>query len=141
MASEIVLWTKRHSVCLSARYIPGRKNILADQFGRPDQVLPMEWSLLPRVFEWICSVLGDPHVYLFATWVNTKLPLYASSVPDTMAWKQVAFQHPMDHLYSCAFPLFEGSVKGFRPNQPLIDPASCAVSPEGVVHRPSVFAS
>ena len=42
IAFEIVLWTERHSVALWARYIPGRNNNLADQFSRPDQVLPTE---------------------------------------------------------------------------------------------------
>ena len=42
MASEITRWTEQHSAYLSARYIPRRKNILADQLSCPDQVLPME---------------------------------------------------------------------------------------------------
>ena len=51
LASKIILWTEQHSICLSVRYIPGRKSILADQLGCPDQVLPTECSLLPRVFK------------------------------------------------------------------------------------------
>ena len=51
MASDIVLWTERHSVCMLARYMPGKKNVLADQLSRPNHVLLTEWSLLPRVFE------------------------------------------------------------------------------------------
>ena len=82
MAPKITKWTEWHSVHLSARYIPGRMNILADQLSRPDQVLPTEWSLLPRVFEGICSIFGNPHLDLFATRANTKLPLYVSPVPD-----------------------------------------------------------
>ena len=42
---SLVLWTECHTVPLSARYIPGRKNVLAGQLSRPNQVLPMEWSL------------------------------------------------------------------------------------------------
>ena len=103
MASEITMWTERHLDCLSVRYIPGRKNILANQLSRLDQVLPMEWSLLPRVFEGICSVFGRPHLDLFATRANTKLPLYVFPVPNPLAWKQDAFQHPWDHLSTYAF--------------------------------------
>ena len=75
MSSVITQWTKRHSVQLEARNIPGKKNILANQLSRPDQILPTEWSMLPRVFEEICRVFGRPHLNLFATWANVKLLL------------------------------------------------------------------
>ena len=54
LAQEVILWTELHSGTLTARYIPREKSILGDQLSRPDQVLPMEWSLLPRVFYVIC---------------------------------------------------------------------------------------
>ena len=66
----------------------------------------MEWSLLPRVFEGICSVFGHPHLYFFATRVNTKVSLYESPALDPMAWKNDAFQHPWDHLSTHAFSPF-----------------------------------
>ena len=106
MAAEVVLWIERHLVSLMTRYIPGKKNIVADQVSRPDQVLPTEWSLLPRVFEEICRVFGRPHLDLFATRANAKLPLFIYPVPDSMPWKQDTFQHPWDHLSACAFPPF-----------------------------------
>ena len=46
------------------------------------------------------------HIGLFATRANTKLPLYVSPVPDSLAWKQDAFQHPWNDLNAYAFPLF-----------------------------------
>ena len=85
MASKITVWTERHLVCLSTRNISRRKNILADQ------VLPTEWSLLPKVIEGICSVFGRPHLHLFATRAKMKLPLYVPPVLDPQAWKQDAF--------------------------------------------------
>ena len=88
MASQITMWTEQHWVRLSVRYILGRKNILVDQLYRPDQVLPTEWSLFPKVFEVICSVFGRPHLDLFATRANTNLPLYVSPVPDPLSWRQ-----------------------------------------------------
>ena len=103
MACEIVRRTELHSVTLTAQYILGKKNILAYQLSRPDEVLPKERSLLPRVFKAICGVFGCPHLNLFVTRVNTRLPLYISPVPDLMAWKQDAFQHPWDHLSAYAF--------------------------------------
>ena len=75
MASVIALWSEWHLFRLEASYIPGKKNILADQLSRPGQILPTEWSLLPRVFDGICWVLGHPHLDLFATRANNKLPI------------------------------------------------------------------
>ena len=75
MVAEVVLWTNRHSVSLMARYNPWKKNVPADQISRPNQVLPTESSLL-RIFEGIRGVFGRPHLNLFATHANAKLPLY-----------------------------------------------------------------
>ena len=93
-----------HSANLSARYILGKKIIPADQLSHPEQVLPMEWSLLPRVFEVICKMFSWPHLDLFATRANAKLPLYMLPVPDPMACKQDTFQNFLDNLSACAFP-------------------------------------
>ena len=35
---------------------------------------------------------------------NRKLPIYISSVPDTMSWKEDTFQNPWDHQEVYAFP-------------------------------------
>ena len=84
----------------------GEEECSADQLSRPVQVLPTEWSLLPRIFKVICRVIGRPQLYLFATRANAKLPLYISPVPNLMAWKQEVFWHPLDHLSACAFRPF-----------------------------------
>ena len=49
--------------------------------ARSNQVQSTEWSLYPQVFKQI-----TPHVDLFATHLNHKLPLYVSPVPDPKAW-------------------------------------------------------
>ena len=95
MASEITMWTEQHSVCLSARYISGRKSILADQNSHD---LPTEWSL-PRVFEGSAAYSGIP--------ISTSLPLeQTTSFHCVSPVKQDASQHPWDHLSTYAFPLF-----------------------------------
>ena len=78
-------------VKLLVKYIPKKMNVLADQRNRQDQVLYVEWSVLPQVFNVICEVFCLPHTALFATIVNVKLLLYVSPVPVPMAWKQDAF--------------------------------------------------
>ena len=107
IAREVAQWTKLHSVMLSARCIPGKKNILANQLCRPNQVLSTKWFLLPRVFKAVCAVFGRHYLGLFATRANSKLPVYISLVPDSMAWKQDAFQHSWDRMSTNAFPHFD----------------------------------
>ena len=49
MAAEVVRWTECHLVSLMIWYIPGKTNVLSDHLSHRDQVLPMEWSLLPSL--------------------------------------------------------------------------------------------
>ena len=88
-------------------YIPGKKNVLANQLSRPHQVLLTVWSLLPQMFNAICKEYRCYFIDLFATQANVKLPLYISPVPDSMAWKEDTFQHSWEDLYVYAFPLFD----------------------------------
>ena len=50
--------------------------------SRSNQVQSTEWLLHPQVFKQICRKCFTPHVDLFATHLNHKLPLYVLSVPD-----------------------------------------------------------
>ena len=54
--------------------------------ARSNQVQSTEWSLHLQVFKQICQKWFTPHVDLFATHLNHKLPLYVSPVPDPNAW-------------------------------------------------------
>ena len=49
LAQEIVVWSELHLLAISARYIPRKKNVLADESSCPDQVLPKDWFFLPWV--------------------------------------------------------------------------------------------
>ena len=59
---------------------------MADLLSRSNQVQSTERSLHPQVFKQICHKWFTPHVDLFATRLNHKLPLYVSPVPDQNAW-------------------------------------------------------
>ena len=50
------------------------------------QVIQTEWSLTQQVFNLLCSRWARPHVDLFATRFNHKLPKFVSPVPDLTAW-------------------------------------------------------
>ena len=68
--------SQTHSRCL---------NVMAD-LSRSNQVQSTEWSLHPQVFKQIYHKWFTPHVDLFATHLNHKLPLYVSPIPDPKAW-------------------------------------------------------
>ena len=70
------------------------------------RLFPQSGHFLPRVFSAIYKVCSHPHVNLFATRANMKLPLYIFPVLDLIAWKYDAFQHPWNNLGAKTFPPF-----------------------------------
>ena len=92
---RILTWCTRHQVTLKARHIPGRLNVVADKLSRLGQTIQTEWSLLPEVFQAICSRWHQPQIDLFATRFNNKLPQFVSPVPDSLAVAVDAAQSAM----------------------------------------------
>ena len=82
---KIMTWCHHFQITLKARHIPGCLNVMADLPSMSNQVQSTEWSLHPQVFKQICLKWFTPHVDLFATRVNHKVPLYVSPVPDQNA--------------------------------------------------------
>ena len=80
------LWCHQYKITLKARHIPGCLNVMAALLSWSNQVQSTEWSLHPQVFKQICHNWFTPHVDLFATRLNHKLPLYVAPVPDPNAW-------------------------------------------------------
>ena len=76
---RILTWYTRTQVTLKARHIPGCLNMVADKLSRLGQTIQTEWSLLPEVFQAICSRWHRPQIDLFATRFNNKLPLFVTS--------------------------------------------------------------
>ena len=101
---RILTWRTRKQVTLKARHIPGRLNVVADKLSRLGQIIQMEWSLLPEVFQTICSRWHRPQIDLFATKFYSKLPLFVSPVPDSLATAVDALSLPWDDLDAYAFP-------------------------------------
>ena len=79
-------WCCHFHITLKARHIPGCLNVMADLLSRSNQVQSTEWSLHPQVFKQISQKWFTPHMDLFATHLNHKLPLYVSPIPDPKAW-------------------------------------------------------
>ena len=97
-------WCHRYQITLKARHIPGSLNVMADLLSRSNQVQSTEWSLHPQVFKQICLKWFTPHVDLFATCLNHKVPLYMSPVPDQNAWDIDALNINWSGLTAYAYP-------------------------------------
>ena len=101
---KIMTWGHHYLITLKARHVLGCLNVMADLLSRSNQVQSTEWSLHPQVFKQICQKWFTPHVDLFATHLNHKLPLYVSPIPDPRAWDIDALNINWTNLTAYAFP-------------------------------------
>ena len=101
---KIMTWCHHYHITLKARHIPGCLNVMANLLSRSNQVQSTEWSLHPQAFKQICKKWFTPHVDLFATHLNHKLPLYVSPVPDPKAWDIDALNINWTNLTAYAYP-------------------------------------
>ena len=106
IAESIFLLADGFHLTLSAAYLPGEMNAMADMLSRKGQVLKHEWSLGLETFRWVCSKspFGLPTIDLFANAMNHRLPKYFSPCPDPEALSVDALSTswPQEVLY--AFP-------------------------------------
>lgn len=69
--SQNSLWLQymENNIWLTARHLPGKLNVEADQFSRHfnDKT---EWHLKPEIFPRITDILGFPDIDLFALRLN-----------------------------------------------------------------------
>ena len=101
---RLLFWCRSRGIILRARHIPGHLNVIADKLSRHNQVIQTEWSLFQQLFNLLCSRWARPHVDLFATWLNHKLPMFVSPVPDPTAWAVDALSLSWENLDAYAFP-------------------------------------
>ena len=101
---KIMTWCHHYHITLKARHIPGCLNVMADLLSRSNQMQSTEWSLHPQVFKQVCQKWFTPHVDLFATHLNHKLPLYMSPIPDPNAWDIDALNINWTGLTAYAYP-------------------------------------
>ena len=101
---KITTWDHHYLITLKARHVLGCLNVMADLLSRSNQVQSTEWSLYPQVFKQICQKWFTPHVDLFATHLNHKLPLYVSPIPDPRAWDIDALNINWTNLTAYAYP-------------------------------------
>ena len=98
-------WAANRNIQLSAEYLPGHLNVVADRESRTHN-LDMEWMVKPHLFKELCDVYGEPEIDLFATRINHQLDQYVSWRPDPHAMHVDAFTLNWSAHYLYAFPPF-----------------------------------
>ena len=63
-------------ISLCARHIPVCLNVIADSLPRSTHPQSTNWSLHPELLNKICKKWFTPHMDLFDTRLNHKVPLY-----------------------------------------------------------------
>ncbi|XP_068232201.1 uncharacterized protein [Palaemon carinicauda] len=85
LAVEILRWAEIHSISLSARFIPGKRNVLADNLSRASQIVRTKRSVEHLVANKVLTLGSSPTGDLFAMALNFRLLLYCSPVSDPKA--------------------------------------------------------
>ncbi|XP_038055782.1 uncharacterized protein LOC119727789 [Patiria miniata] len=101
---EMFQWLIRHKADLRAIHIPGAENDIADSLSR-GKVIHTECSLNKRIVSQIFSILGRPHIDLFASAINTQLPVFCSRSHHPQAWASDAHSIDWTNMFAYAFPL------------------------------------
>ena len=106
LTREIWLWAIQRNITLSAEFLPGRLNTIADEQSRLVENLDAEWMLQPSIFNQICSMFGKPAIDLFASRINAQTSCYVSWRPDPHAVAIDAFHMQWGNIQAYAFPPF-----------------------------------
>ncbi|XP_032904474.1 uncharacterized protein LOC116990664 [Amblyraja radiata] len=97
-------WCIARNIWISAIYLPGRYNMVADTRSR--KFNDTEWMLNPRIFLNVIAWYGLPDIDLFASRLNHQLPKYVSWEPDPGAVAVDAFSLHWGGMFFYAFPPF-----------------------------------
>ncbi|XP_070207329.1 uncharacterized protein [Littorina saxatilis] len=104
---EILVWCWHHQITLTARYLPGSLNTLADALSRSDKVIQSEWTITQGALLRLWALVPKPLVDLFATRFSKRLSIFVSPFPDPEAWQTDALAFPWTGLQAYAFPPFQ----------------------------------
>ena len=104
IALQISNWCELRRISLSAVFVPGVMNILADAESRKP-LSTGDWKLDPRAFRSVQSVWNS-QVDMFASSWNAQLPIFVSRFPQPGAWKTDALSVCWKDLAGFCFPPF-----------------------------------
>ena len=72
LTREIWLWALQRNINLSAEFLPGRLNTIADEQSRVVENLDAEWMVYPSIYKQVCSTFGEQDIDLFASRINAQ---------------------------------------------------------------------
>ncbi len=101
----IYKWAQSRRIHLSAAFVPGIENVLADNESRTHNT-DTEWRLNKVWFDKIVYHFGMPDIDLFASRINAQLACYVSWRPDPDAYFVDAFSESWGRFYPYVFPPF-----------------------------------
>ena len=84
LAKEVWMWCIKRKITIHAEHLPGSENIRADWESR-HLTDSSDWKLHREIFLSLDKRLGPFSIDLFASRMNTQLPLYCSWRPDPTA--------------------------------------------------------
>ena len=82
---ELFMWLQAQNIVVRVRHILGCLNVIADHLSRPNQPIPTEWSLHPKIVSRIFGVWGTPVVDMFATVLNSSCLRFQSHEHDALS--------------------------------------------------------
>ena len=104
LALDVWEWCRQHEIFLVASHLSGDRNVLADALSRGIHRHPTEWTLHNAVTSAIFQRWPTPHVDLFASEKNHKLPVFFSIRPSPSSSGVNALTQNWDCLYGYAYP-------------------------------------
>ena len=98
---ELLKWCIPCQVSLQATHLAGKKNTLADALSR-GRITPN--GVVSSSNRHVFNILGSPHLDLFASHLNSKLPTFCSGHTHPLAWKVDALRFNWTGLHAYASP-------------------------------------
>ena len=96
---KIMTWCHHYHITLKARHIPGCLNVMADLLPGPTKCSQQNGLCIRR-----CSNRSARSGSHLSTYLNHKLPLYVSPVPDPKAWDIDALNINWTNLTAYGYP-------------------------------------
>lgn len=103
LSKALWMWALSKDIVLSAEYIPGETNCVADAESRTMRDRA-DWKLHSQIFNAINQELGPLEVDLFASRLSTQLPRFFSWRPDPLAEATDAFSQQWEQFRGYANP-------------------------------------
>ena len=104
LALDVWAWCRQHNIYLVASHLSGDRNVLADALSRRNHRHPTEWTLHNVVTRAIFQRWPTPHVDLFASEKNHKLPVFFSIRPSPSSSGVNVLTQNWECLYGYAYP-------------------------------------